>query len=642
MVLPRLRSGVDTSWRGRVHKVLDLTKCGRGAQARMRVHAKGEVLNGLGVGSGVMAWQARVRILLARMVRRLWQVYRVEAGAIVLAVVLLCLGVLLGVARPWPLAWLVDGALAGKGYPSWVESWLRGFSSGGRVTALVLLSLGLHLAHLGAGVALHWVLIQTGLRAHARTRVAVYAQLLRLSARFHQSRPMGDLIQRAAWDTFSVHTVFQQGVFQAVQSGLTLGLMLGVMFSVDAGLGLSVVGFALVLMGVTRFWVGRMSARGADAQSAEGQVTESVQQVLAVMPLIQASGRGDLELDRHRGVVGRAGRLRGLQHGVELMFSLVAGGVFALAVAWVTWLGAREVLAGALGLGSLLVFLAYLAQLHEPLNQILQVGTTMTDALGRVRRVWEVLDAVPEVVDGPDARPATAAGGVATGDGVLKVRGDLGFEGVGFEYVPGRRVLRGITFKVEPGEVVLLEGASGAGKSTLMQLVPRFFDPDAGAVTLDGVDVRRIKLADVRRLVMWVGQEPMLLAGTVAENIACGVAGVSRERIEAAARSARADGFIRGLPLGYDTVLGSGEARLSVGERQRLGLARAFLADAPVLLLDEPTSALDAENEGMVVEALRELVRGRAVLLASHRPGPSALATRRERVLVRDETDPLG
>ncbi len=271
------------------------------------------------------------------------------------------------------------------------------------------------------------------------------------------------------------------------------------------------------------------------------------------------------------------------------------------------WLGARQVLAGVLSVGQLLVFFSYLLQLYEPLNQLSFVGSTVAGATAGVRRVFEILD-TPESV--PDGKRAWQGKG--------KVQ-RVAFRGVSFAYEPGREVLREVTFSLESGEAAAVIGPSGAGKTTLLHLLPRFFDPTGGRIELDGVDVREYRLQDLRRQMALVLQEPIILPATVAENIAYGKPGAGAEEIEAAARAANAAGFIEKLPQRYETRIGEGAARLSAGERQRINLARAFLKDAPIVLLDEPTSALDGESEGLIAESLRELLRGRIALLVAHR-----------------------
>jgi ATP-binding cassette subfamily B protein/subfamily B ATP-binding cassette protein MsbA len=318
------------------------------------------------------------------------------------------------------------------------------------------------------------------------------------------------------------------------------------------------------------------------------------------------------------------------QHGWEVFYSLVIAAGFAVMTAGLTWVGARQVLAGKLTIGEVLVFLGYLTQLYEPLNQLSHVGATVSDASAGARRVFELLDTPCEVTDAPGARPVASVQGQPAAHRTaadvrpsptppLVVRGNLSFEEVSFGYDAEHSVLRKVSFSVKAGESVALIGPSGAGKTTLLQLLPRFYDPTSGVVRVEGVDLRQLKLKDLRRQVALVPQEPLLMLATIAENIAYGRPGAAAGEIQEAARAAHAHDFIQRLPQQYNTLIGEGAARLSVGEKQRINLARAFLKDAPILVLDEPTSALDAESEELVVQSLARLMQNRTALLVAHR-----------------------
>jgi ATP-binding cassette subfamily B protein/subfamily B ATP-binding cassette protein MsbA len=265
------------------------------------------------------------------------------------------------------------------------------------------------------------------------------------------------------------------------------------------------------------------------------------------------------------------------------------------------------VVAERITVGDLLLFLIYLGLLQAQVRTLANVYPTLQGLGGSVDRVMEVLESEPEIAEAANARPLTRA------------RGAVGFEGVTFGYEAGRPVLREITVSVQPGETLAIVGPTGAGKSTLAGLVPRFYDPWSGRVTLDGRDLRELRLGDVRDQVSLVMQEAFLFPMPVWENIGMGRPGAAREEIEQAARAARADEFIRRLPRGYDTVLGERGVTLSGGERQRLSIARALLKDASVLILDEPTSALDAETEQSILAALAGLMKGRTTFLIAHR-----------------------
>jgi ATP-binding cassette, subfamily B, bacterial len=251
------------------------------------------------------------------------------------------------------------------------------------------------------------------------------------------------------------------------------------------------------------------------------------------------------------------------------------------------------------------VFLAYVGRLQHEFGGVTGIYTQLQGARASIDRVLAILDGREDVADGPVSLPS--------------VRGEVRYEQVSFGYDADRRVLDDVSFSAMPGQVVAIVGATGAGKSTLVSLLPRFFDPDGGRVLLDGHDLRELKIADIRKSVSLVLQESFLFPFSIAENIAYGRPGATRDEIEDAARAANAHAFISALPDGYDTVVGERGATLSGGERQRVAIARALLKDAPVLILDEPTSALDAETEHLLLEALERLMAGRTTLIIAHR-----------------------
>jgi ATP-binding cassette subfamily B protein/subfamily B ATP-binding cassette protein MsbA len=294
-----------------------------------------------------------------------------------------------------------------------------------------------------------------------------------------------------------------------------------------------------------------------------------------------------------------------------VLWSLYSPGMILLAglgTALILWYGAVEVLAEELTLGELVMFLSYLALFYVPINQIHSVNHMLQHALAASDRVFEVLDAVPEVVDRPDAvTPAH------------RLRGAVRFEDVEFHYRPRVPVLKGLSLSVAAGERVALVGPSGAGKSTMLKLLMRFYDVNAGAVSIDGRDLRDLPLAYLRQQIGFVQQEPFLFNGTVRENILYGDLDANQERLEAAARAARADEFIEALPEGFDTWIGERGVKLSVGQKQRVSIARVLLKDPPIVIFDEATSNIDTETEVKIREALGELTRGRTTFIIAHR-----------------------
>ncbi|GDY20289.1 ABC transporter [Verrucomicrobiota bacterium] len=558
--------------------------------------------------------------------RRALHYFRPELPLLGGVFVLMVLATGANLLKPWPLALIVDSVLGDKPLPAWLAQWLPAEDKSAQVAALALLVFGLHAVQ-GALNALHnFISIKIGLRGLARVRNEVFDRLQRLSLRFHQNQNAGELIHRAAWDTFAFQTLFQQGVVTLLAASLSLVLMVWVMWRLNVSLtGVALATVPLLVLSI-QFFGKKMGKRSAVAQRADSQVTTLIQQGISAVALNQSFTREDAANERFRAQTALAQGARLSQHGWEVLYGLMILLAFGVGTAALVWWGAQEVLRGELTTGQLLIFLAYLAQLFEPLSQLSNVGATVASAGANAERVFEILDTPADVTEAPGARAVVGRtrGGASTGAGDrtaagVPSTGRIEFADVQFSYTPERPVLRGISFAVAPGESLAIIGPSGVGKTTLLYLLPRFFDPAAGGIKLDGVDLRELRLKDLRQQIAFVFQEPILLPATIAENIAFGRPGATAAEIETAARRANADAFIRTLPRQYETVVGDGAARLSVGEKQRLTLARAFLKDAPILLLDEPTSALDGESEALVVASLNELMRGRTTLVVAHR-----------------------
>lgn len=559
--------------------------------------------------------------------------FRPERTRIAGVLALMLAGIAANLLKPWPMAVLVDSVLGEKALPAALQSW------SGDKTALIALLAGatvlLHLLQGGLNATQNFLAISVGLRGLRRVRNEVFGWLQRLSLRFHQGRNTGDLIHRAAWDTYSFQTLFQQGMMTTASAALSFGLMVIVMAQLNGRLTLIALATVPLLLLVIRTFGKRMAEQGASAQQADSQVTSLVQQNISALPLVQSYTREEHESARFGTHTEQAQEKRLSQHGWEVAYWFAITAVFGGGTAGILWLGANEVLRGTTTLGELLIFLTYLGQFYEPLNQLSHVGATVSNASVGAKRVFEILDTAEEVKDAPDAKAVfRAAGSVSEPPAAsardtqhatrntqqaLSLRGELTFSSVAFRYSDDREILRGVSFTLAPGQSAAVIGPSGVGKTTLLNLVPRFFDPTGGSIQLDGADLRDLRVRDLRSHVAIVLQEPILLPTSIAENIAYGRPGATHAEIEAAAKAANAHAYIEKLPQKYNTVVGDGAARLSVGERQRLNLARAFLKDAPILLLDEPTSALDAESEALVVESLKRLMHGRTTLIVAHR-----------------------
>jgi ATP-binding cassette, subfamily B, bacterial len=525
---------------------------------------------------------------------------------LLLVAFLMSIGVVVEVLRPWPLKLIVDSVLGHQALPasiSWIATLPGGTSSsallGWLSAAIILLFLATQVTNLALGY------VQTGVRSRMAYALGteLFTHLQRLSLRFHGQQHVGDLMRRVTSDSRCVGELVMDVLLPVLMSLLTLVMMFTVMWHLDSFLTLVVVLGAPVLAALIKVFSDLITERKYQHEQLEGRVMALAEQTLTALPVVQAFGREACEDERFRKLSERTVGAYVDVTRSELQFRVGTSTVTSLSTAVVMLLGGMHVLEGTLSIGNLLIFLAYVGGLFGSMNTLAHVSSGFAAAAARARRVLEVLDAQWEVRDRLGARPLS--GGVC---------GHVRLEGVSFGYESGRAVLQEVTLEVHPGETVALVGPTGAGKSTLVSLIPRFFDPWSGRVTLDGVDVREVQLSSLRAL-----QEPFLLPLTVAENIAYGCPGASQEAIEAVAVAANADRFIRCLPQGYATVIGERGATLSGGEKQRLAIARALLKDAPVLILDEPTSALDTQTEALVLEALERLMRGRTTFIIAHR-----------------------
>ena len=534
--------------------------------------------------------------------------FRADLGRGLATLGLLGVGLGLGLLKPWPLAWLIDSYLGHQTLPPPLDRWLGDTGSPRQLGCLVGLLVGVHWTHALVTALQSGSIILIGLRGLARVRRAIYSAMLRLSLAAQQGHDTGDLIYRATWDGCAFQTLLQHGVFTTLAAGTGVAAMTLVMARLNGRLTLAALITVPVLVWGIRAFSARMGRLGGEAQAADAGIATSIQQLLAALPLIQSFTRESSEAERFQSRAETALAARWRQHRTEVAYLAMVACILATGTAAITWVGAREVSAGRLPVGHLLVFLAYLGQLYEPLNQLSNVGATLSVAGAGTQRVLELLDVGPS--NAPEGQAIAPAEGRQC---------SLEFEQVVAGYTPGRPVLKHLQLSVRGGETVAVIGPSGAGKSTLLALLLRFVEPESGRVTLDGRDLREFSLQSLRQRVAWVPQEPILLPGTLAENIAFATDAPSRADIEAAARAANAHEFIERLPQGYDTVVGDGAARLSAGEKQRLSLARAFIKQAPILLLDEPTSALDGESESMILQSLRHWGHGRTILMVAHR-----------------------
>jgi ATP-binding cassette, subfamily B, bacterial len=544
------------------------------------------------------------------MLRRLYPYWRPAWRETIGGMALLLASGLLELLQPWPIKWLVDYVFGGRAVPPGLAR-LGLPQAGPRADRAILWIASaiflLGLAHKAAQMLSQFLLIRAGLRLVRNLRCHVSEHLHRLSLRYHDRAKVGDLIYRAAYDSFAAQSLLSAVVAPVVTGAVILCGILAIMIRLDATLTAIALTVAPLLALAIRAFGRGIERRSRRYHEQESALVSTLQETLSSIRFVQAYTR---ERATARRVADRADRSVAANERLslaQLAFSACVGLTMAAGTAAAVYVGARRVLEGRLLPGDVLVFLAYLGMLYTPVNAFAQSSGVLRSARTQLERVLEILATPPEVADRPGAIEPPL------------VRGRVEFRGVYFAYEPGRAILRGLDLDVPPGTVVAVVGRTGAGKSTLAGLLLRLYDPEAGSIRLDGRDLRDLRLDWLRRQVALVLQDAVLLSATVAENIGYGRPEATRAEIEEAARRAQADEFIRGLPEGYDTTLGERGVNLSGGQRQRIAIARAFLKDAPILILDEPTSALDVQTEAALLDALDELMSGRTTLIIAHR-----------------------
>jgi ATP-binding cassette subfamily B protein len=440
-------------------------------------------------------------------------------------------------------------------------------------------------------------------------RARLFEHVQRVSLLYHDAKGSSDAVYRIQQDAVAIQDIAIDGVIPAVSATVTLVSMFVVMMRLDWQLALVALGVTPIVFVLARIYRMRLRRRSREVKKLEAEALSVVYEVLTALRVVKAFGQEKRELDRFATT-----SMRGVRERVKLAVAqgrlqLWVGLATAAGTAGLLWLGASHVLEGRLTLGELLLVMSYLGQLYEPLKTTARKVASLQAQLASLERAFAVLDLEPDVHEHPHALR------------LLRARGEIEFDNVSFEYEPGRAILRDLTLSIPAGTHVGLAGRTGVGKSTMLHLLSRFFDPNAGRILLDGIDLRAYRVADLRGQFAIVLQEPMLFSTSIGDNIAYARPSATRDEVIEAARAANAHEFIAKQPQGYDTLVGERGMRLSGGERQRIALARAFLKDAPLLLLDEPTSSVDTRTEAGILEALERLKRGRTSFMVAHRLG---------------------
>jgi ATP-binding cassette subfamily B protein/subfamily B ATP-binding cassette protein MsbA len=506
--------------------------------------------------------------------------------------------------KPWPLQVVIDNVLGGKA-PGFTL--LEGWSP---LALLGLACLGIVFVQFvgGALTLLHnYTAIGVGQSMVNDLRGTLYAHLQRLSLAFHGRQKVGDIMFRITADSFAVQTMLMNGLLPIISAIVLLAGMLLILYPLDPLLTLLSISIVPLLFLSIALFNRRIGDVATEVRDADSQVYSIVQWAISSMKVVQAFTKEAEEYRRFMGASRTSLAFTLKLYNWQTFYSAVVNTLIAAGTALVIYVGARSVLTGTLSVGQLIVFISYLAQLYVPVNQLTQSWGLIASARISARRVFEILETEADLKDGPLVLTREVA------------RGAIEWRDISFRYRAETPVLRSINLRVEPGMKVALVGQTGAGKSTMLGLLPRFFDPSTGGITLDGVDVREFTLNSLRRQIAMVLQPPLIFPISLRDNLAYGRADATPDEIEEAARLASIHDMIMGLPQGYDTVIGEAGATLSEGEKQRLTIARALLRDAPILILDEPTSALDVETEAQVMDGIRRLTSGRTTFIIAHR-----------------------
>jgi len=543
---------------------------------------------------------------------RMWQEARPYTCNLCALFLLSLLGTPLALLAPLPLKIAVDNVINSLPLPRFLDPLLPAAVKGSGAGLLaVAVGLVLAVALLNQlrdfGTSLLTAYTSEKILRGFRSRLFRHVQHLSLS--YHDSRGTADSIYRIQYDATSLSSIVVEGLVAFVSSAITLITMIYVTARINwkfAAVGLAISPFILL---ASRSYRRRLRSQSRKVKKIESSALSVVQEVLAAVRVVRAFGQEEREHGRFIEKSNEGMQARIQQTYLEGGYGLVVALLTAAGMASVLYIGVHDIQAGELTLGSLLLVMGYLGQLYSPIRTIGKKTATIQSHLVGAERAFALLDERPDVIERPDARPLAHASGA------------MAFRHVTFAYEKdGAPVLQDISFEVQPGECVGIVGATGAGKTTLMNLLTRFYDPSEGEILLDGVDLRDYRLADLRNQFAIVLQEPLLFSTSLAENIAYARPGADGSEIVAAAEAANTHDFIARLPEGYETLVGERGMRLSGGERQRISLARAFLKNAPILILDEPTSSVDMKTEAAILAAMERLARGRTTFIITHRP----------------------
>ena len=516
----------------------------------------------------------------------------------------------MSIAAPWPLKIILDNVVGKHKLPDFL-TWLRDFSSGEHTLALAGVAALAAIAIAGVGAVASYIdnyyteSVAQYVASDLRRRL--YHHLQRLSLTYYDNHQIGNMVSTITSDVSTIQSFASTALLSILVDSLTIVGMLGVMLYLNFDFALIVVVVTPALLFFISHFKKAVKKATHEVRKRQSEIVGVVEQGLQSVRSVKAYGRQDTEEARLK-EVGQASVQAALKaRRVKSLLSPIVSVTVACCVAFVLWRGAGLILSDAMTIGALTVFLSYLNKFFKPVQDLAKMTNVIAQAAVGLDRVQMILDADTIIPEKPEARDPG------------EIKGEIAFEHVAFSYDPAAPVLRDINLTIKPGMRVGVCGPTGGGKSTILSLIPRFYDPTQGRVSVDGADVTDYTLEGLRKQIGFVLQDTVLFAGTVRENIAYGRPDATLEEIIAAAKMANADEFISRMPHGYDSMVGERGLTLSGGQRQRIGIARAVVRNSPILILDEPTAALDTESEKLVMEALERLMEGRTVITIAHR-----------------------
>lgn len=545
-----------------------------------------------------------------KLIKRILLLARPYWAHISILFILSLLATPIALLKPYALKLLIDSGFGNQPVPSFIKwffpiNFQFNFSAIAILTASLIILIALIENIIGF---ITWLLsIFTGEKLVLNLRTLLFNHIQRLSLAYHDRKGSSDSLYHIQWDTMSIRTLLLGQIPGLISSTITLVCMVAVMFLINWQFAVIALSIIPPLIIITKLSTKRLKKDWHKVKNAESNAMSVIHEVLNSLRVVKAFGQEENENERftnrsNTAVKGQIDLAR-----AAATFSFIVAMLLALSTATFIYIGAKFVNTGQMTLGELTLVIAYLAQIFGPLQSIIKNLNEVQSSMASIDRVFSVLDEEKEVIEKTDAVH------------LPRVKGGFEFKKVSFSYNKDILTLKDISFEIKPGDRVGIMGSTGAGKSTVINLLNRFYDPSDGVIKIDGVDIRNYKLTDYRAQFSMVLQEPVLFSTTIRENISYGRPYASESEIIDAARSANAHDFIMKNKNGYSTVVGERGMQLSGGERQRISIARAFIKDAPVLILDEPTSSLDLKTESQILEAMERLMAGRTTFMISHR-----------------------